>query len=200
MRSRESHFPDLPPVSPPPHRAPPKTGAGVDPDDDAETRLYQPKGLIIPSRPSRPGDTTVSARGSRSVSAAPRPSVPASDSAARSSKPPSPSAHPVTRSGPLFYVPEDLPSVRVRNDSDSEVSLMESRRPAPEFVDDEEEMQTPGLVATRTRDLTLSTRILIVAVIIAMVLLISHEAAISLHLPWLDPRRLFLKLLTWRHH
>jgi hypothetical protein len=108
----------------------------------------------------------------------------------------------VTRSGPLFHVPDSLPSVRVRSDSDSEISMMESRRPPPDVFDDADEMDglpAPGLVAQHTRDLTLSTKILIVAVVVLTLLLVSHEAAMSLHLPWLDPRRLFLKLLTVRN-
>jgi len=77
---------------------------------------------------------------------------------------------------------------------------MESRRP-PDFDEegDLDLIQAPGLVARHTRELTLSTKILIAAVVVLMLLLVSHEAAMSLHLPWLDPRRLVVKLFTFRH-
>jgi hypothetical protein len=140
------------------------------------------------------GNTTIPERASLTISGAPRRSAPVP----RSSPAPTPSHHPVTRSGPLFHLPDSLPSVRVRSDSDSEIEWMDSRRPPGEF-DEEGDYDTPGLVAQRTRELTLSTRLLIAAVIVATILLVAHEASLTFHLPWLDPRRLFLKLLAWRH-
>jgi hypothetical protein len=194
MRARESN---LPSVSAPPRRAPPKTGANIDPDDDAETRLYRPH-LTIPRPNAMTGQTTVPERASLSISGAPRSSPVPRSAPPRSSPRPSTSNHPVTRSGPLFHVPDSLPSVRVRSDSDSELGWMESHRP-PAELDDDDDYEAPGLVAQHSRELTLSTRLLMAAVIVATILLVAHEASLSFHLPWLDPRRLLVKLLAWRH-
>jgi len=68
MRARDSN---LPSVSAPLRRAPPKTGANIDPDDDAETRLYRPH-LTIPRPNAMTGNTTIPERASLTISGAPR--------------------------------------------------------------------------------------------------------------------------------
>src|SRR6266852_3659582 len=83
MRARDSN---LPSVSAPPRRAPPKTGANIDPDDDAETRLFRPH-LSIPRPNAMTGSTTIPERVSLSISAAPRRSAPVPRSAPSRSSP-----------------------------------------------------------------------------------------------------------------
>jgi hypothetical protein len=79
-------------------------------------------------------------------------------------------------------MPEDVPSVRVRSDSD--VELMDTR------------MSDAGLVpAARRHHRSLTSTLLIFGVTIAVAMLVTHELALALHLPWLDPRPLLLKLV-----
>ena len=73
-----------------------------------------------------------------------------------------------------------MPSVRVRSDSD--IELMDTR------------MSEAGILPGRKRRRSLSSTLLIVGVTIAVAMLVAHELALALHLPWLDPRNLFIKL------
>jgi hypothetical protein len=75
-------------------------------------------------------------------------------------------------------IPADVPSVRVRSDSD--IELMDTR------------MSEAGIVPARRRR-SLSSTLLIVGATIAVMLLLTHELALALHLPWLDPRNLFVR-------
>jgi hypothetical protein len=79
-------------------------------------------------------------------------------------------------------MPGEIPSVRVRSDSD--VELMDTR------------MSDAGLVPARRRrrSSSLSSNLLIAGVIIAVAMLVAHEVALTLHLAWLDPRTLFGRL------
>jgi hypothetical protein len=155
----------LPVVAAPPRPSPvpePKIPVDVDDDDDdqAETRLFRPK-----------IDIAATTRRERASSRAPVEDRP--------SRPSRPSRNSVSRPGALILIPADVPSVRVRSDSD--VELMDTR------------MSEAGIIPARHRRRSLSSTLLIIGVTIAVAMLVAHELALALHLPWLDPRNLFLK-------
>jgi hypothetical protein len=160
-------MPGLPAVAAPPRPSPiPEPNIPIDlgapaeedDDDQAETRLFRPK-----------IDIAATTRRDRYSSRAPlddRPSRP---------------SHPISRPGALIMMPADVPSVRVRSDSD--VELMDTR------------MSDAGLVPARHRHRrSFSSNLLIAGVILAVAMLVLHEVALSLHLAWLDPRTLFGRL------
>ncbi len=166
MRRRQSHMPGpLPPVSAPPRPSPLPPDPNIpvvdleDDDDQAETRLFRPN-----------IDIAATTRRERMSSKAP---------ADRPSRPSRPS-HSPSRPGALILIPEDVPSVRVRSDSD--VELMDTR------------MSEAGIVPARRRRRSLSSSLLIAGVVIAVAMLVAHELALVLHLPWLDPRSFLLKI------
>jgi hypothetical protein len=169
MRRRHSHIPgELPAVAAPPRPSPvppqndiPVTLADDDDDDNAETRLFRPK-IDITAATTR--------RESYKAPIADRPSR-----SSRSSR----ASRPVSRPGALIMIPADVPSVRVRSDSD--VELMDTR------------MSEAGIVPARSRRRALSTTLLIVGVTIAVLMLVTHELALALHVPWLDPRNFFVR-------
>jgi hypothetical protein len=170
MRRRQSHMPgQLPAVAAPPRPSPyPPAESNIpivdddDDDDQAETRLFRPKLDIT-------GATTRRERVSSKAPVADRPSRPSRPS------------HSSQRAGALILIPEDVPSVRVRSDSD--IELMDTR------------MSEAGIVpARRRRRRSLSSSLLIAGVIIAVAMLVAHELALVLHLPWLDPRSLLTKI------
>jgi hypothetical protein len=162
MRRRQSHIPgQLPTVAAPPRPSPvPEPDVSVDLEDDddqAETRLFRPQVDIAPTRRERTSSK-----------------APVDDRPSRVSRP-------VSRPGALILIPADVPSVRVRSDSD--IELMDTR------------MSDAGLVpAARRRRRSLSSSLLLIGAVIAVAMLVTHELALALHLPWLDPRTLFLKL------
>jgi hypothetical protein len=151
----------LPAVAAPPRPSPPPDpnipiNLDEDDDDQAETRLFRPKiDIAATTRRDR-----VSSR------------APIADRPSRTSRP-------VSRPGALILMPDEIPSVRVRSDSD--VELMDTR------------MSDHGLVPARMRRRSLSSTLLIAGVVIAVVMLVTHELALVLHLPWLDPRNLFVR-------
>jgi hypothetical protein len=163
MRRRQSHMPSqLPAVIAPPRPSPvpqPKVDVAVvdeDDDDQAETRLFRPKLDIVAATTRR---DRVSSRAPQD-----RPSRP---------------SRPTSRPGAMILIPADVPSVRVRSDSD--VELMDTR------------MSEAGILPRRERGRSLSTTLLIVGLTLAVAMLVAHELALALHLPWLDPRNFFLK-------
>jgi hypothetical protein len=155
----------LPAVSAPPRPSPvsepniPIDLGGVEDDDDqAETRLFRPK-----------IDIAATTKRERYSSRAP------------SEDRPSRTSRPISRPGALIVMPGEVPSVRVRSDSD--IELMDTR------------MSDAGLVpARRRRRRSLSSELLIAGVVIAVAMLVAHEVALTLHLAWLDPRTLFGRL------
>jgi len=165
MRRRQSHIPDgLPAIAAPPRPSPPPPPEANIPvsvdeddcDDQAETRLFRPKIDIVAA-------TTRRERTSSKSPVAERPSRP---------------SRPLSRPGALILIPADVPSVRVRSDSD--IELMDTR------------MSEAGIVPARRRR-SLSSALLIAGATIAVMLLLTHELALALHLPWLDPRNLFVR-------
>jgi hypothetical protein len=167
MRRRESHVPGppLPVVAVPPRPSPPPDpnipvdhDDQDDVDDQAETRLFRPR--IDSLRTTRPA----------------RPNTQSNDRPSRSSRP----SQPISRPGALILIPADVPSVRVRSDSD--VELMDTR------------MSEAGIVPRRSRRRSLSTDLFLAGVLIALTMLLLHEVALAAHLPWLDPRNFFEKL------
>jgi len=123
----------------------------VEIDDEAETRLYRPR-----------TDSTVPVRLRRSSSPAPP-----SDR---------PSRRPgiVSKPGALILIPADVPSVRVRAESDLNLIVMHG-----------DENEESGL---RRRSFT--TSLLIAAIGFTVLLFVAHEIAVAFHLHWLDPETL----------
>jgi hypothetical protein len=161
MRRRQSHIPgQLPPIAAPPRPSPrPETNIPVeleDDDDQAETRLFRPKIDIV----------AATTRRERMSSRAPREE--------RQSRPSR-----TSRPGAMILIPADVPSVRVRSDSD--VELMDTR------------MSEAGILPARRRRRSLSSTLLLVGVAIAVTMFVAHELALAFHLPWLDPRSLFFR-------
>jgi hypothetical protein len=123
-------------------------------DDEAETRLFRPK--IDSSQPTErehPSSKGPSERPSRRSRAMSRP-------------------------GALIMIPAEVPSVRVRSDSD--IELMEGA------------VHTPGVITIARR--RLSSGFFIACATIAVLMLVTHELALVLRLPWLDVQHLFVKL------
>jgi hypothetical protein len=157
MRRKQSHVPGsftggtAPPRSSrfPSERSLP---AEID-DDEAETRLFRPKiDSSQPTQRERPSSKGPSERTSRTSRAMSRP-------------------------GALIMIPAEVPSVRVRSDSD--IELMEGAA------------QAPDMTFGRRR---LSSSFFIVCASIAVLMLVTHELALVLRLPWLDVQHLLVKL------
>jgi hypothetical protein len=134
----------------------------IDEDDEAETRLFRPQ-----------IDRGVSMRPRSGSSRAP-----ASDERA--------SRHPATlsRPGALVLIPIDVPSVRERSDSD--VELMDSR------------ISDPGLVHPRQRSRPIGKTLLWATITVAVLLFTAHEVSIAFHRPLLDPVSLLRKVVSLR--
>jgi hypothetical protein len=147
---RGSGFPNIPlPVRP--SSAPEIT---IDGDDEAETRLYRPR-----------ADATISIRGTTTTSgfSSDRPSR---AKLAMSSRP-----------GALIAIPVDVPSVRMRLDSDIEMK-------------DSSISQAALVMPPRQRESSLFMKMLVVVLALTVLALTAHEIAALFHLPWLDPKNL----------
>jgi hypothetical protein len=135
----------------------------IDVDDDADTRLYCPR-----------SDPTMPMGGKRN----------SSGFLARSDRP---SKRPgiVSRPGALILIPADVPSVRVRADSDIDLMIVThpSGAPYPE---------------PEARRVSFAVKLLVMVIVVAVLLFVAHEVAVALHLPWLDSKRLLEKLPSLR--
>jgi hypothetical protein len=134
-------------------------------DDNAETRLYKP----------RTDPTTLSLRGKRSSSSVPAGSKrPSRGGVAMSSRP-----------GALIAIPADVPSVRMRFDSDVELK-------------DTRSSQLQILEAPVPRGASMLTKVLTAAIVLTVLVLTLHEIAVVFHMPRLDPANLLHKLALLR--
>jgi hypothetical protein len=130
----------------------------IDVDDDVDTRLYRPR-----------SDPTMPMGGKRNSSGF----LPRSD---RPTKRPGI----VSRPGALILIPADVPSVRVRADSDIDLIVTHpSGAPYPE---------------PESRRTSLAVKLLVMVVVLAVLLFVAHEIAVAFHLPWLDSKSLLRKL------
>jgi hypothetical protein len=134
----------------------------IEVDDDAETRLYRPRSEPSVAMPPRRHSSVPVARSERPTN---RPGI-------------------VSRPGALILIPADVPSVRLR--ADSNVDLIVTHPSG--FADAGQEPRRRSLVAT----------LLVVAIATAVLLFVAHEIAITFHLPWLDPKAVLHKLPYWR--
>ena len=139
----------------------------LDVDDDADTRLYRPR-----------TDSTLPMAAKRN----------SSGFMARSDRP---SKRPgiASRPGALILIPTDVPSVRVRADSD--VDLIVTHPSGAPYETD-------------LRRMSLAVKLLILVVVVAVLVVVAHEITVAVHLPWFDSRTLLGKLpsiraLRFRH-
>ena len=86
----------------------------------------------------------------------------------------------MSKPGALILIPADVPSVRVRAESDVDLVVMDGAEEA----------------GNRRRSLT--TSLLIAAIGFTVLLFVAHEIAAVLHLHWLDPGILLQKIRSLR--
>ena len=133
----------------------------IDVDDDADTRLYRPRTdptLLATAKRNSSGFMKRSGRPSN------RPGI-------------------ASRPGALILIPTDVPSVRVRADSD--VDLIVTHPSGAPYE-------------TEPRRMPFSVKLLIMVVVVAVLVVVAHEITIALHLPWFDSKTLLGKLPSVR--
>jgi hypothetical protein len=161
MRRRSS---TLPPVDTEGARSSESTKPAfhVDVDDDADTRLYRPR-----------TDSTLSLGGKRN----------SSGFMARSDRP---SKRPgiASRPGALILIPTDVPSVRVRADSD--VDLIVTHPSGAPYYE------------TEPHRMPLAVKLLIMVIAVAVLVVVAHEITVAFHMPWFDSKTLLGKLPSLR--